>query len=259
MRRFRRGLIRGNIRAPFARYENSEAYRSREYSIDRLSRWASGKHQQQMMNSGKYRTDQKKIADAVIKTHGRLYSEELGIDLVKNTPAQLFRWLCASLLFSARISSDIAMKAAEALFEHGWGSAQKMAKSSWAQRTQTLNEAGYARYDESTSRMLGETAAMLIVEYNGDLRKLRERAGNDVGEERRLLKEFKGIGDVGVDIFFREAQIAWSELYPFADKKALMAAKRLGLPVSAESLSVLAGKADFPRLHCRTCAHFAQE
>ncbi len=192
--------------------------------------------------------NRKWLVEAVLETHGRLFSEELGIDLVKNTPSQLFRWLCASLLFSARISSDIAMRAAQSLSEQGWSTAQKMAESTWAQRTQTLNQAGYARYDESTSRMLGDTAAMLVSKYHGDLRRLRACAGGDIGEERRLLKEFKGIGDVGVDIFFREAQVAWSELYPFADKKALLAAKRLGLPASAEELSALAGKPDFARL-----------
>jgi hypothetical protein len=40
--------------------------------------------------------------------------------------------------------------------------------------------------------------------------------------ECKLLKEFKGIGDVGANIFCREAQIAWDELYPFADRKALV-------------------------------------
>lgn len=47
--------------------------------------------------------------------------------------------------------------------------------------------------------------------------------------ERELLTKFKGIGQVGDDIFFREVQVAWDELYPFANKKAIAAAKKLDL------------------------------
>jgi hypothetical protein len=51
------------------------------------------------------------------------------------------------------------------------------------------------------------------------------------------LKEFNGIGDVAVNIFFREAQIVWPELYPFADAKAVEGAKILGLKADPKSLA----------------------
>ena len=41
----------------------------------------------------------------------------------------------------------------------------------------------------------------------------------------------------GADIFCREAQIAWDELFPFADQRALEAAGRLGLEVDPEKLA----------------------
>jgi hypothetical protein len=100
-----------------------------------------------------------------------------------------------------------------------------------------LNENGYARFDERTATMLGDACDLLLERYQGDLRKLREEAGRDPAQERRLLKEVKGIGDVGVDIFFREVQVAWDELYPFADRRALDAARRLGLPGDARALA----------------------
>jgi hypothetical protein len=62
------------------------------------------------------------------------------------------------------------------------------------------------------------------------------------------LKEFKGIGDVGTDIFCREVQTVWDELFPFADKKALAAAQRLGLGDDAGALAKLVSRHDFPRL-----------
>jgi len=186
--------------------------------------------------------------DTLLDRYGRTYSAELGIRLADNTPAPLFQWLCAGLLLSARISSDIAMNAAGALKDAGWTTARKMADSTWEERVRALNHAGYARYDESTARMLGDTVEHLIEAYDGDLRRLREAAGKDPGSERQRLKACKGIGDVGVDILFRELQAVWPELYPFADRKALEAAERLDLPGEADTLSRLVDRKDFPRL-----------
>jgi hypothetical protein len=142
-----------------------------------------------------------RIVFALLQRHGRTFADEVGADLKEGTPEALFRWLCAALLFSARIRASAAVAAARALAAHGWTTAETMVASTWAERTRVLNRAGYARYDESTSRMLGETAQKLIEAYGGDLRRLREAAGRDPAGERTLLKEFKGIGDVGVDIF----------------------------------------------------------
>jgi hypothetical protein len=185
---------------------------------------------------------------ALLDAHGRTFCDELGIDIARNTPSPLFRWLTASILFSARIGAGIALKAAKALSDAGWTTAEKMAAASWQDRVTVLNRSGYARYDESTSRMLGDTCAMLSEKYGGDLRRLRKAAGADPETERKLLKEAKGLGDVGVDIFCREAQAAWPELYPFADRLALETAQTLGLPHTPESLAQIVDRADFPRL-----------
>ncbi len=191
----------------------------------------------------------KAIARAVLDCCGRTFADELGIRIERNTPSPLFRLLCFALLSSTRIGHEIALHAARALVEHGWTTPKKMADATWAQRTRVLNRAGYARYDESTSRMLGDTSELLLERYRGDLRRLREEAERDPDAERRLLKEFKGIGDVGADIFFREAQVAWEELYPFVDARAKKAADRLGLGKDAGELRDLAnGRHDFGRL-----------
>jgi hypothetical protein len=189
-----------------------------------------------------------RIVKALLERHGQTYAAELGIDLARNTPSALYRWLCAATLLSARIGADSAIRATQALAEQGWTSAQKMADASWEQRTRTLNQAGYARYDESTSRMLGDAAQMLLEKYKGDLRKLRDAAAKDPRRERALLKECKGIGDVGADIFCREAQLAWDELFPFADRRALEAARRLGLEDDAKKLARRVSRRDYPRL-----------
>lgn len=188
------------------------------------------------------------LAKILLARHGRTFSDELDIDIQTNSPSALFRLLVAATLFSARINARLAMQAARALTERGWTTPQKLEAASWEERTRTLNQSGYARYDERTSRMLDDTAQLILDRYHGDLRKLREAGSRDVEAERQLLKEFKGIGDVGVDIFFREVQVAWEELFPFLDARARKSAQTLGLPTDPQELFELTGKEDFPRL-----------
>ncbi|WP_292290359.1 hypothetical protein [Marivita sp.] len=192
--------------------------------------------------------DSDTIIDRLLDRHGRTYCDELGIDIAKNTPSLLFRWLVASILYSARINADNATRTASALTDAGMTTADKMAAASWQDRVDVLSTSGYKRFDESYSRNLGDMAETLRDDYGGDLRELRAAADQDPREMRKRLKAFKGLGEVGIDIFFREVQLAWPELRPFADKKALKAAKKLGLPTTAEGLAEKAGEEDFPRL-----------
>lgn len=189
-------------------------------------------------------------AAALLQQHGRTYAAECQIDLAdsSNRSEALFRLLCAAILFSARIRARTAAAAARALAEQGWTTAQRMAESRWEDRTRTLNQSGYARYDERTATMLGQTAELLLERYDGDLERLRAEAGQDPAQERRLLKACKGLGDVGVDIFFREVQALWEELFPFVDERARQGAERLGLPTDPQDLAGLVDARDFPRL-----------
>jgi endonuclease III len=188
------------------------------------------------------------VEKALLERHGRTYADELGINLAKGSPSALFELLCAAILFSARIGAEQAAKAARAMLDQGWTTARKLAATTWDQRVRVLNQHGYARYDERTASMLGDACELLLDRYQGDLRKLREAAGRDPDRERKLLKEVKGIGEVGVDIFFREVQVVWEELFPFADRRALDAAKRLGLPADARALARGSDPRTFARL-----------
>ena len=188
------------------------------------------------------------IVRALLARHGRTFAEELRIDVGRGTPSVLFRLLCMAALMSARIDSRIATEAARNLARRGWRSPRKLAGSTWEQRVRALNDAGYTRYQERTATMLGDLTEHLLERWKGDLRRLRDEAGRDEKAERRLLKEFKGVGDVGVDIFFREVQVVWDELVPFADRRALDAAGRLGLPKDPSRILRLSGRPDFPRL-----------
>jgi len=189
-----------------------------------------------------------RLVDALLERHGRTFTQTLGIDVAENTPAPLFQTLCLALLFSARIRASIAVDAMRALLDAGWTTADHMARANWQSRVRVLNDAGYARFDEKTSTMLGDASNLLIERYGGDLRRLRNQADRKPAEERRLLKEIDGLGDVGVDIFFRDVQAAWPELWPFVDTKAMDGARRIGLPTGAAELSEFVDERDFPRL-----------
>lgn len=193
--------------------------------------------------------DRRDTVRTLLDLHGRTYAEELGIKLQRAAPSDLFQLLCASVLFSARISARIATEAARSLSRRGWRTARSMARSTWQQRVDALDDAGYVRYDERTSTMLGELSEQLLERWGGDLRKLREEAERDPARERKLLKELKGVGDVGADIFLREVQLDWNELVPFADRRTLQAAQRLGLGSDPQALRRLVdGDTEYARL-----------
>ena len=59
-----------------------------------------------------------------------------------------------------------------------------------------------------------------------------------------MLKEFKGIGDTGADIYLREVQDVWTWVRPYFDERATAAAKALGLPTDPAKLGALAPRAN---------------
>ena len=71
------------------------------------------------------------------------------------------------------------------------------------------------------SGRIESTADMVLEKYDGTLEKLREAAGRNPQKEMKLIREFKGVGETGVNIFCREAQLHWEELFPFADQRSL--------------------------------------
>jgi len=145
--------------------------------------------------------------------------------------------LCAALLFSARIRTALAQRAARALQRAGWTTPDRLLASTWAERVRALNESGYARFDEKTATQLERAARRVADVYGGDLRRLRDEAEHDPERERSALSAFTGIGPVGADIFLRRAQVDWPELYPYVDARASKALAAAGLPKTAAGVA----------------------
>jgi len=186
------------------------------------------------------------IADVVLARFGRTYAADAEIPL-KDTPSPLYRLLVLATLLSARISADVGVSAARELSSAGLRTPEKMLHAPWQQRVDALGRGHYRRYDESTARLLGDAAQLLLDDYRGDLRRLRDQT-ESTADVLRQLQRFPGIGPTGAAIFTREVQGVWPQVAPFFDDRALAGARRVGLPDSPRGLAALVGPADLPRL-----------
>lgn len=183
----------------------------------------------------------------VLDRFGHTFAEETGIRLA-DRPAPLYQLLVLATLLSARISAGVAVAAARELFGAGYRTPQAMLEASWQDRVDALGRGHYRRYDERTATMLGDGARLCRERWRGDLRRLHAEADGDVDRLRALLTEFPGIGPIGADIFLREAQLVWSDIRPFIDRKVAAGAAKLGLPKSADGLARLVPSDDLARL-----------
>jgi endonuclease III len=175
----------------------------------------------------------------LIEHDGTTYADAAGIRM-KNSPMPLFQLLVLCMLASKPIAADIAMKAAHELFHSRIRTPENVLAAKRSTMIHAFGRAGYARYDESSATRLTEIAKAVQQDYHGDLRRLAEQSKRDPAAAKRLLKQFKGIGDTGADIFLREVQDVWPWVRPYFDRRATDAARSLGLPADANELASLA-------------------
>jgi hypothetical protein len=178
---------------------------------------------------------------------GRGFAERYGFR-VTNNPGQLFQVLYLSVLLARRGDYRKAVDSAVALRDSGWDSAARLARSLHADRVRVLREAGQRGDVDQLATVLGDLAQAVVDRYRGDLRRLRTAAHQDPARERRLLSDLPGVDDQVMELFLREVQAVWQEVAPVADKRALVAARRLGLGRSADDLAGLAGGRESERL-----------
>jgi hypothetical protein len=144
----------------------------------------------------------------------RLYSEELGIVLKRNTDGELFKWFLASILFGARISETIARNTYDSFRRHGLLTPEGIITAGWDFLVNpVMRQGGYVRYDEKTSSKMLKICEKFMREYGGSLKKLHREAKDSRDLESRLL-DFYGIGPVTVNIFLRELRPYWEKADP---------------------------------------------
>jgi endonuclease III len=190
-------------------------------------------------------TDRNRIVGELLERYGQTYSEQAGIRLA-DKPSPLYQLHVLSTLLSARISADIAVAASRELFAARYTTPAAMTEASWQDRVDALGRGHYRRFDERTATMLGDAAAQLIREWHGDLRRLRDEAGEDTGRIGDMLTGFPGIGPAGASIFLREVQEVWLSVAPYADSRVLAGAGRVGLPADRDQLAAVLAESGHP-------------
>jgi endonuclease III len=185
-------------------------------------------------------------ARAVLDRYGTTYADAAGIRLT-DEPAPLFQLLVLAELLSARIGAGIAVATAGEMRTTGWTTPQRMGDAPRSSVVRALGRSGYRRYDERTATQLREAAQLVIDRYAGDLRRLADEAGRDVGTAARLLQQVKGIGPTGAAVFLREVQAVWPWVRPYLDDRARAGARRVGLAESTKQLAGLVPDDDMAR------------
>jgi endonuclease III len=186
---------------------------------------------------------QKQVVRRLLKVAGTTYAAEANVR-ISDKPMPLFQLLVLCMLASKPIDATIAMRAGRELFSDGLRTPKAVLVAERQTMIDAFGRAHYVRYDESSATRLTEMAQRVVDEYSGDLREIPRRSADDVDAVKRMLKEFKGIGETGADIFLREVQDVWTWVRPHFDKRATRTAKTLGLPADPAKLGALAPRAN---------------
>ncbi|KIY03335.1 uncharacterized protein Z520_00026 [Fonsecaea multimorphosa CBS 102226] len=154
----------------------------------------------------------------------------------KATPETILALLLNAILSSTRVSHSIAAKTTALVIKAGYHKLDVLKKSTWEERTEVLTEGGYTHYREKTATFMGQLAELIEEKYEGDLNNVLKTASQDRSNIRAELQKIKGIGDVGIDIFFTTAQHVWTCLAPWIDPRSLKTAEHIGLGNDVQAL-----------------------
>ena len=153
------------------------------------------------------------------------YSGEFGLDLTK--PEDRFKWFLASVLFAKRISAETAKETFLYFEQEELTSPDAILQAGWDRLVEVLDSGGYTRYDFSTATNLLGIAKTLKEKY-GSLERLHTESSSPSDLENRL-REFKGVGPVGVNIFLRELRGIWEKAKPHPSPMTVVTAQKIGL------------------------------
>ncbi|KAI4089941.1 MAG: hypothetical protein LQ344_005042 [Seirophora lacunosa] len=191
--------------------------------------------------------------ESLISMYGKLPLADLELpNSSESTPENVLALVYNAMLTSARISHELAFKSVKCLVEAGYQDIATLSKSTWEERTEVLTKGGYTRYREKTATGLGELADFVKEKYDSDLNNLLKAADSAPSKIRTRLKEIKGIGNVGLDIFCDTAQQIWPCLAPFLDPRSMKTAQQCGLGDDVDKIWQAVG--EDPERMCRLAA-----
>ncbi|OTB12781.1 hypothetical protein K445DRAFT_32945, partial [Daldinia sp. EC12] len=173
----------------------------------------------------------------LISQYGELPLSQTDLsDLDKATPDTVLALLLNAMLSSSRISHALAAKTVDLVIKAEYHKLEVLKKSTWEERTEVLTQGGYTHYREKTATMMGNLAQLIEDKYEGDLNTILQLTSEDLAKIRAELKNIKGLGDVGINIFFDTVQHIWTCLAPFVDPRSLKTAKEIGIGDNVQGL-----------------------
>jgi endonuclease III len=173
--------------------------------------------------------DTRRVVATLLKRVSGRFSTELGLNLSRDRPRDIFLWFLAAVLYGARISGSIVAHTHAEFVQRGLVTAEQILKTGWDGLVEVLDAGGYVRYDFKTATKLLEVMQALVDRYAGDLNRLHDAAIDARDLEGRLKALGRGIGDVTVGIFLRELRGIWPKADPPLSPLAVLAANHLWL------------------------------
>lgn len=133
----------------------------------------------------------------ILRSFGKSFSEELGINLKSSSSEEIFKWFLASILFGARISETIAKNTYKTFEKYGLLTPQKILQAGLGFLINPImREGGYVRYDGVTSRKILGICKKLIEEYEGDVNNIYKKANPSFSKFVKLAAGNLGIQDI---------------------------------------------------------------
>ncbi|KAJ5939272.1 hypothetical protein N7466_002406 [Penicillium verhagenii] len=152
------------------------------------------------------------------------------------TPDTVLAMVLDAIVKARPISHTLTQRTSSHLLDEGYHHIDILATTTWEERAKTLEAGGYNRYREQCASYLGSLSDLVSNKYDGDLNNLLQSAHGDREEVRTLMKEFKGVGDLGVELFFNNVQSIWPSIAPFLDTRSLRTAEEIGIGTDVDAI-----------------------
>ncbi|KAK3061643.1 hypothetical protein LTS18_005740 [Coniosporium uncinatum] len=161
------------------------------------------------------------IISRLISTYGTL--PHIKVRVTANPKERSSQTTLALILYammsSARISHQIAQTTLQEVVNAKYHDINVLRSSTWDQRCDVLTKGGYTHYREKISTALGQLAELITDKYESDASKILEAQESSSQEIQdvvgKRLKEIKQLGNVGIGIFFENAQAFFQPIAPF--------------------------------------------
>ena len=151
-----------------------------------------------------------------------------------------FEELLSAVILSRPISHRLGLRSIRTIFNspYEFTNPKAIKEAGAEKRHQALWDAKTQHKQKTVEEM-----ELLADVFDGEgkdpegLEHVRKDGEHNAEKEREILKSsVKGLGQTGLDIFFRRVQWTWSNAYPFVDKRTTESLEKIGLPSDGEEL-----------------------